>query len=386
MTIKINAKFEQLTVPGIRVFANEVSKFEDGINFTIGEPDFPTPERVKEAAIQSIVNNQTGYSHNAGLAPLRNAISSFFHEEYGVLYDPEEEIVVTTGASEAIDALLRVILLPGEEVIIPAPVYSGYEPLIELAGCKTKYLDTTSTNFIPTAEQIESLITPQTKAIILNYPSNPTGVVLTKSQMDEIVEVVSKHQLFVITDEIYSENSYSGKHLSFAQYPQLRDQLFLIHGVSKSHAMTGWRIGYILGPSHLMEHVLKSHLFGTICATLPSQYAAIEALNNCREIPAIMNESYIERRDYIYSKLIELGFDVIKPNGAFYIFPSIRKTGLTSWEFATRLLEEEHVAVVPGSAFSEYGEGYIRISYANSLENIKLGMERLEKFIQRLDV
>lgn len=380
----INPKFTKLQVPGIRIFANEVAKYSDGINFTIGEPDFPTPEQVQNAGVRAIKENLTGYSHNAGLYELRQEVSNFFHEEYGFYYDPDTEIVITAGASEAIDAVLRTILSTGDEVIVPAPIYSGYEPLIQLAGAKIVYLDTTNTKFVPTAEGIEALITDKTKAIILNFPSNPTGMTIPKKEMDQIVEVLAKHEIFVISDEIYSENTFHAKHLSFGAYPSLRDRLFLLHGVSKSHAMTGWRIGYVLSDAPLMKQVLKAHLFNSICAALPSQYAAIEALRNCRHTPVEMNRAYIERRDYVYKRLQKMGFEMDLPTGAFYIFPSIAHTGLTSWDFATRLLTEEHVAVVPGSSFSIYGERYIRISYANSMVNIQEGLDRMERFLQRL--
>lgn len=381
----INLKFNELEVPGIRIFANEVAKFEDGVNFTIGEPDFPTPDSVKMAGISAIIQNKTGYSHNAGLLELRQEVSNFFNDTYDFYYNPENEIVITTGASEAIDAVFRTILLPGDEVIVPAPIYSGYEPLIHLAGAKQVLLDTTQTNFAPTAESIQACITPQTKAILLNFPSNPTGMTIPKSEMDAIVELLKEHEIFIISDEIYSENTFNKKHLSFGSYPEIRKQLFILHGVSKSHAMTGWRIGYVLGDAPLMAHVLKAHLFNSICAALPSQYAAIEALRNNRHTPEVMNAAYIERRNYVFDRLQQMGFKMDIPHGAFYIFPSIAHTGMKSWDFATKLLEEKHVAVVPGSAFSIYGEGYIRISYANSMQQLKEGLDRLEEFLQSLE-
>ena len=382
MINRINERVGDLEVPGIRVFSNEVVQYSDGVNLTIGEPDFPTPERVKQAGIEAIEQNLTGYSHNAGLLPLREKVSLFFEETYHFHYDPVSEVIITTGASEGIDSILRTILNEGDEVIMPAPIYSGYEPIIHLNGAKVVYLDTSQTGFSPDPEKLEDLITEKTKAIILNYPSNPTGMTLSKEQMDGLVSVLERHDIFVISDEIYSENSFNKKHVSFAEYPQIRNQLFLVHGLSKSHAMTGWRIGYVLGPKDVMEHVLKVHLYNSICAALPSQYAAIEALTTSRGAPEVMNKTYVERRDYVYDRLISMGLSVVKPTGAFYIFPSIEVTGLTSWAFATDLLDQEHVAVVPGSAFTEYGEGFIRISYANSMETLVEGMDRIERFIR----
>lgn len=381
MINRVNKRIKDLEVPGIRVFSNEVMQYPDGVNLTIGEPDFPTPERVKQAGIEAIKNNLTGYSHNAGLLELREKVSLFFEEKYKFHYDPVTEIVITTGASEGIDSILRTILNEGDEVIMPAPIYSGYEPIVHLSGAKVIYLDTMKTDLVPCPEKLEGLITEKTKAIILNYPSNPTGLTLTKEQVDRLVNVLERHDIFIISDEIYSENSFNNDHVSFASYPQIRNKLFLIHGLSKSHAMTGWRLGFVLGPQDLMEHMLKVHLYNSICAALPSQYAGIEALTTSRDTPKAMNKAYLERRDYVYDRLTSMGLSVIKPTGAFYIFPSIKITGLTSWAFATKLLESEHVAVVPGSAFTNYGEGFIRISYANSMETLVEAMNRIERFI-----
>jgi aminotransferase len=386
MKLTINEKVEMIPVPGIRQFSNKLVDFPDAVNLTIGQPDFPTPEAVKKAGMKAIENNETGYSHNAGLIELRQAVSSFFKDKYGFFYNPENEIVITNGASEAIDSAFRTILSPGDEVILPTPLYLGYEPIIELCGAKVVYLDTTDTEFQPSPERLESLITPKTKAILFNFPSNPTGVTIEKEQMDKLVSILEKYNVFILSDEIYSENTFSGEHVSFAQYEVLRDRLFLIHGLSKSHSMTGWRIGYVLGPANFMEHVLKVHLYNSVCASVPSQHAGIEALNECRHIPAEMNLEYVKRRDFVYDRLTKMGLDVVKPNGAFYIFPSIKKYGLDSYLFATRLLEEGGVAAVPGSAFTEYGEGYLRISYAYAMPVLEKGMDRLEKFLLELSV
>lgn len=385
MSLSINQKAQELEAPGIRQFANQLIHFPDAINLTIGQPDFPTPEAVKEAGIKAITNNQTGYSHNAGLLELRQATASFFKDTYGFSYDPETEIIITNGASEGIDSVFRTILEEGDEVIIPAPIYSGYEPIIELCGAKVVYLNTADTGFLPSLERLEALVTPKTKAILLNYPSNPIGITIEPELMDNLVGLLEKLDIYVVSDEIYSENTFSGQHRSFASYPQLRDRLFLIHGLSKSHSMTGWRIGFVLGPKSLMQHVINVHLYNSICASLPSQYAGIKALTACREVPSEMNIEYIKRRDFVYERLLSMGLDVVKPNGAFYIFPSIKKFGLPSFEFATKLLHEGGVAVVPGSTFTEHGEGYIRISYAYAMPMLEKGMQRLEEFLAALE-
>ena len=384
MNIRINPRAQSLKIPGTRQFSNQLIHYPDAINLTIGQPDFPTPLSVKKAGIRAIEQNLTGYSHNAGLLELRSAVNSFFTDKYGFSYDIQNEIIITNGASEAIDAVFRTILEEGDEVILPAPTYSGYVPVIELCGAKVVYLDTTDTNFQPSAQRLASLINDRTKAVFFNNPSNPTGVVLTKETMNGLVDVIKEKDLYVLTDEIYSENTFSGQHHSFANYKEIRDKLFYIHGVSKSHSMTGWRIGFLMGPANVMEHVVKVHAFNTICASLPAQYAAIEALTNAKDTPSEMNLEYVKRRDFVYSRLTNMGLSVEKPNGAFYIFPDIRKYGMNSFEFATKLLQEGGVAVVPGSAFTTYGEGFIRISYAYSMAVLEQGLNRLEAFLLTL--
>lgn len=384
MTISINQYAEQLQIPGIREFANQLVHYPTAVNLTIGQPDFPTPERVKAAGILAIENNLTEYSHNAGLLQLREAVASFFFETYGISYNSDNEIVITSGASEAIDSTFRAILSPGDEVILPTPIYLGYAPIIELCGATVVYLDTTDTGFKPTPENLEALITPKTKAILFNFPTNPTGVTLNKKEMDELVGVLKRHEIFVLSDEIYSENTFGTKHVSFAQYEEIHDRVFLIHGLSKSHSMTGWRIGYVLGPAQYMDSVLKVHLYNSICASLPSQYAAIEALTNCRDVPAEMNIAYEERLEYVYERLIKMGLDVVKPSGAFYIFPSIKKFNIDSYTLATQLLSEADVAVVPGIAFSQHADEFLRISYAYSMPVLEEGMNRLESFFIKI--
>src|SRR5690625_1324305 len=381
---KVNQKVKDLTIPGIRYFSNKVLEYDDGINLTIGEPDFPTPDHIKRAGMKAIADDETVYSHNAGMFELRAEVSNYFKDKYQFYYCPDDEIIVTNGASQGIDAVLRTILKEDDEVILPAPIYSGYEPTIHLLGAKKVYLDTTNTNFLPDVNELEGMISNKTKAIIFNYPSNPTGAIIDRKTMDNIVSLLKKHRIFIISDEIYSENTFGQKHISFASYKEIREQLFLIHGLSKSHAMTGWRIGFILGPQILMNEVLKVHLNNIICVSLPNQFAALEAVKNGRHDSEEMNGFYIERRELLYAQSLQFGFSMVKPSGAFYLFPSIRFTGLTSTDFATELLQSEHVAVVPGSAFSPFGEGFIRISYANSMDNLKEGMKRIERFVYNL--
>lgn len=380
-----NRRMKDIEVPGTRQFANRVGEFPDAVDLTLGQPDFETPQPIKDAAIESINTKSMKYSHNTGLLELRRAISDYYKNNYGADYDPNGEVLVTVGGSEGIDGILRAILDPGDEVLIPAPTYLGYEPIIELSGGVTKFVDMTDTHYIATPELIESNITDRTKAVLLNYPTNPTGVTYTKAQMDALVEVFKKHDIFVITDEIYGENTLEGEHISLASYPELKEKALIVNGLSKSHAMTGWRIGWVTGHKGIMEDVTAVHLYNTICASIPSQYAAIEALTSQLDVPKEMNRAYIERRDYIYKRLTDMGLEVSKPTGAFYIFPSIEKYDRDSFRFATNLLETVHLAVVPGRSFSEYGEGHIRLSFACSMEELTEAADRLEKYINMLE-
>ncbi|AQQ53974.1 aminotransferase class I/II-fold pyridoxal phosphate-dependent enzyme [Planococcus lenghuensis] len=382
MGISINRWTEEIAISGIRQFFNLLADYPDAVGLTVGQPDFATPEAVKEAGMRAIQANQTGYSHNAGLMELRLAIQSFFKDIHGLTYSAANEIIATNGSSEGLDSIFRTILEEGDEVIIPAPAYPGYAPLIRLSGAKAVYLDTSDTDFQPDPERLEALITDKTKAVLMNFPSNPTGVTLDETTLQQLADVLNRHEVFIVSDEVYSENSFDDQHRSFARFAHLRDRMFIVHGLSKSHAMTGWRLGFVLGPAWVMQHVLKVHQYNATCASLPSQHAAIEALTTQRHVPATMNEAYIERRDFVYRKLTAMGLDVVLPTGAFYIFPSIKKFGLSSAEFAERLLKEGGVGAVPGSAFTEYGEGFLRISYAYSLPVLEEGMKRMEKFIQ----
>lgn len=385
MPLTLNPRTQALSVSGIRQFFNQLVDYPDAVNLTIGQPDFPTPEAVKQAGKDAITNNMTGYSHNAGLIELRIEAADFFKDRYGLDYNAQTEIIVTNGATEALDAVFRTILAPGDEVIIPSPCYTGYGPIIEMNGGKPVLLDTSHTGLVPTAENLKALVTNKTKAILFNFPSNPTGVTLTREQMEPLVEELSQHDFFVVTDEIYSENTFEGEHTSFAAFDEIKDRTFLVQGLSKSHSMTGWRMGFLLGPEAFMQHVLKVHMYNAVCASLPSQHAAIEALKNNRHAPEEMNRAYKERRDFVYGKLLEMGLDVVKPRGAFYIFPSVEKYGMTSFEFATRLLKEGGVAAVPGSAFTPFGEGFLRISYAYSMPTLQKAMDRMAKWLETLE-
>jgi aminotransferase len=381
MALTVNPRVQQIELSGIRKISNLLTNYPDAINLTIAQPDIPTPERIKEAARKAIAENKTGYSHNAGLLELRQTASNFFTNKYGFTYDPQTEIIVTAGASEAMDTVFRTILEEGDEVIVPAPIYTGYEPLITLAGATPVYLDTTKTGFIPDPSQLEQLITPKTKAIVFNYPSNPTGATISHDTMDVLAAILTKYDIFIVSDEIYSENSFEGEHRSFAQYPELKNKLFLIHGLSKSHSMTGWRSGFLLAAEKWMQQALKVHAYNTICASVPSQHAAICALTECQDTPLAMNSEYIRRRDYIYNRLISMGLPTVKPNGAFYMFPSIEEFNMSSEQFAHILLDEAGVAVVPGTAFTSYGEWHVRISYAYAFDQLEIAMDRLEQWV-----
>ncbi|PAD20935.1 aminotransferase A [Terribacillus saccharophilus] len=376
----INPRVTNIQISGIRRFYNLVADKEDMISLTIGQPDFPTPLHVKEAGIEAIRSDKTTYTPNAGLMPLRQAISEFY-TKYAPLYRPAEEIIVTVGASQAIDITLRTILQPEDEVILPGPVYPGYEPLISLAGGKPVLADTTGNGFKLTVSILKQYITPKTKCVILPYPSNPTGVTLTYDDLEEIADFLADKDIFILSDEIYSELTYDDTHVSIASFPQVRDKTIIINGLSKSHSMTGWRIGFTLAPAWLSTHMLKVHQYNATCATSVSQYAAIEALSNGLEDPVNMREAYRARRDYCLERLENMGLTVEKPNGAFYIFPKFPIKEMTSLELGLALVEKAGLAIVPGDAFSHLGEGYMRLSYAYSMELLQEGMDRLERFL-----
>ena len=382
MKLSLNSNSRFLRAPSIRQFSNKMKHIEDCVNLTIGQPDFPMPNVVKNAYIHAIQENKTSYSHNKGLPETREAISQYFKNKYGFYYN-EEEIIVTNGASEALDTSLRSIIEPGDEILIPGPIYAGYIPLIETLGGHPVYIDTTNSNFKVTPELIAHHITNKTKAILLNYPTNPTGVILEREEVEALVNELKNREVFIISDEIYAENTFKGQHTSFAEYQEIRDQLLLIGGLSKSHSATGIRIGFLIGPEYLIEKLTFMHAYNCICANVPAQIACITALTEGVNAPQYMNEAYIERRNYLKNKLLELGFELdAQPEGAFYIFPSIKKYTEEDYAFCVKLLEEAHVAIVPGSSFTDIGKGYVRISYAYEMDILKEGMRRLEQFLK----
>lgn len=378
----VNSRVKQIELSGIRKFFNMVADYEDVISLTIGQPDFDTPEHVKNAGIEAIQQNFTTYTHNAGFIQLREAASHFLFKKYGLTYSPENEVIVTVGASQAIDCTFRTLLEEGSEVILPSPVYPGYEPLIKLAGGTPVYVDTTTNQFKLTAELLAPYITEKTRCIVLPYPSNPTGVTLEEDELQEIAELVRDKNIFILSDEIYSELVYGKHHHSIARY--LREQTIVINGLSKSHSMTGWRVGLLFAPEAVAKHLLKVHQYNVSCATSISQKAAYEALTTGIDDATVMKDAYQERLEYVYNRLVKMGFEVVKPDGAFYLFPSIKKFNQSSFDFALSLVKNAGVALVPGSAFSEYGEGYVRLSYAYAMEQLIEAMDRIENYVQSL--
>ncbi|MFB4160883.1 aminotransferase A [Geomicrobium sp. JSM 1781026] len=382
----VNDNVQSIEVSGIRQFFNRVSEVPNAVQLTLGQPDFPTPDHVKEAAIQAISEGKTTYTPNAGILPLRKAASRFLHTNYNLDYDPQTEVITTVGASEALDLVMRTLINEGDEVIVPVPAYPAYESLIRMRGAEPVWVDTRDTQFKLTAEGLQEKITSNTKAVILSYPSNPTGVTLNEQELQAIADVLINEQIFVISDEIYSELVYEGTHVSIASLPKMKERTFVVNGVSKSHSMTGWRIGFLFGPESLMKQMLKVHQYNVSCASSVSQYAALQALEHGKDDPQVMREAYQKRRDYMMERLDALNLPFASPSGAFYLFVSIEKTGLSSFEFADRLLNEAQLAAVPGTAFSTYGEGFIRISYAYSMDNLKEAADRLETFVKRFNV
>ncbi len=376
----VNSRVKEIEISGIRKFSNMVKNHQNTISLTLGQPDFPTPEHIKQAAAEAILKNETTYTHNAGFIELRQSVHSFMKKKYRLNYDPENEIIVTNGASQALDVAFRTLLDAGDEVIIPAPNYPGYEPLVKLAGAKVVYADTRDTDFKPLAQVLKKCITEKTKILLLNYPSNPTGATLSKEELLDIAKLIKGKSIIVMADEIYSELSYKNEHVSIAEF--LRDQTVVINGLSKSHAMTGWRIGFLMGPSHLISQMLKVHQYNVSCASSISQKAAIAALTYGINDAIPMKNEYKIRRDYVYSRLQLLKLESTLPDGAFYFFVKIPSFwNDDSFNFALSLVEEQQVAVVPGSAFSPLGNRYFRLSYACSLDELKEGLDRLAKFL-----
>lgn len=376
----VNSKVKNIEISGIRKFFNMVAGTKDMISLTLGQPDFPTPEHVKEAGKKAIDENFTTYTHNAGYIELRTAAAQFVQTKYGLSYNPNDEIIITSGASEAIDITFRTILEEGVEVILPGPVYPGYEPIIKLCGAEPVYADTRDNNFRMTADIISNYITDKTRCIVLPYPSNPTGVSLTKEELSDIAELLKDKEIFVLADEIYSELVFDHKHFSIGTI--LKEKSIVINGLSKSHSMTGWRIGMIFAPSSITEHILKVHQYNVSCASSVSQMAALEALTAGINDAVEMRQAYMERREYVYERLTNMNLSVVKPDGAFYYFVKLPEPFTNSFDFALQLVQERGVAVVPGSAFSPLGEGYIRISFAYSMEVLAEALDRLEAFLK----
>lgn len=382
----LSDKITTIKPSGIRKFFDLVSEMKDAISLGVGEPDFDTPWRIREEGIYTLEKGKTYYTSNSGLMDLRIEISRYLERRFGLNYDAEKEIIVTVGGSEGIDLAFRAMLNPGDEVIIPEPCYVSYVPCVTLADGVPVTVNLKEENdFKLTKEQLLSAITPRTKILVLAFPNNPTGAVMTKEELEEIAEVVREKDIFVVSDEIYAELSYGNtRHCSIASIDGMKERTIVINGFSKAHAMTGWRLGYACGPELIIKQMLKIHQFAIMCAPTNSQYAAVEALRECDDAVEEMRNEYDRRRRFMLSKLRGMGLKVFEPYGAFYIFPNIAEFGLTSDEFATRFLTEEKVAVVPGTAFGDCGEGFLRMSYASSLSNLKTAMERLEKFIDRL--
>lgn len=381
----LSDKIVTIQPSGIRKFFDIVSEMKDAISLGVGEPDFDTPWKIREEGIYSLEKGRTYYTSNSGLKELREEINNYLNRHYGLSYDPQSEIFVTVGGSEAIDLAFRAMLNPGDEVIIPQPSYVSYLPCVILADGVPVIVNLQEKNeFKLTAQELLDAITPKTKILVLPFPNNPTGAVMTKPELEEIARVCIEKDIFVLSDEIYSELTYGGKHCSIASIEGMRERTVVINGFSKSHAMTGWRLGYACAPKVILSQMIKIHQFAIMCAPTNSQYAAVEGLRSCDDEVSAMREEYDRRRRFMLGRLREIGLKCFEPFGAFYIFPSIAKFGLTSDDFAMRFLEEQRVAVVPGTAFGESGEGFLRMSYASSLENLKTAMERLEIFINTL--
>ncbi|MBR1700466.1 MAG: aminotransferase class I/II-fold pyridoxal phosphate-dependent enzyme [Lachnospiraceae bacterium] len=377
----------ELKPSGIRKFFDIVSEMKDAISLGVGEPDFDTPWHIRDEGIYSLEKGRTFYTSNSGLKELRQEICAYMKRKYNVTYDAMSQVLITVGGSEAIDMGLRAMINPGvgEEVLIPQPSYVSYEPCAILAGAKPVIINLKAENeFRLTAEELEAAITDKTKILVLPYPNNPTGAIMEKSDLEAIAEVIIKHDIFVMSDEIYAELTYKEKHVSIASLPGMAERTLVINGFSKAYAMTGWRLGYACGPADIIRQMTKIHQFAIMCAPTTSQYAAVEALKKGDADIEEMRTAYNQRRRYLMNAFKEMGLECFEPYGAFYVFPCIKEFGMTSEEFATRFLQEEKVAVVPGTAFGDCGEGFLRISYAYSLENLKVAIGRLQRFVEKL--
>ncbi len=380
----LQPRVRNLPPSGIRKFFDLVNEMKDAISLSVGEPDFVTPWRVREAGIQSLEKGHTHYSPNAGFIQLREAIAAYLHRTTGLTYNQANQIIVTVGGSEAIDLALRALTGPGDEVIVPEPSFVCYKPLAVLAGATPVPLPLEQADeFRLTPEKLLSALTPKTKALIFPFPSNPTGAVMSREDTAKIVDIVKERNLIVISDEIYSELTYGDKHVSIASFPGMQDRTVLINGFSKAYAMTGWRLGYLAAHPALVSAMYTIHQYGIMCSPTTAQYAGVEALNNCEEDVRMMVREYNRRRKVMLAGFRDAGLDCFEPRGAFYVFPSVKNTGMTSAEFCEKLLLEEKVALVPGEAFGESGNGFLRACYAYSIDNINTAMERVKRFVER---
>ena len=381
----LSEKIVTIEPSGIRKFFDLVSEMKDAISLGVGEPDFDTPWHIREEGIYSLEKGRTFYTSKAGLKELKIEIANYMERRFQLKYDYNGEIMVTVGGSEAIDLAFRAMLDPGDEVLLPMPSYVSYLPCVTLADGVPIVVELKEENdFKLTKQDVLEKITDKTKILVLPFPNNPTGSIMTREDLKEIVDVVLEKDLYVISDEIYAELTYQGKHVSIAEFPGMKDRTIVINGFSKSYAMTGWRLGFACAPKIILEQMLKIHQFAIMCAPTTSQYAAVEALRNGDDDVRHMQEAYDQRRRFLVHELRRIGFEVFEPFGAFYVFPSIKQFGMTSDEFATRLLEQEKVAVVPGTAFGACGEGFLRISYAYSIDSLKIALERIERFVKQL--
>ena len=385
LTKRFNKQLDKIQVSLIRQFDQAISEIPGVLRLTLGEPDFTTPDHVKEAAKRAIDQDQSYYTGMSGLLTLRQAASDFVKEKYQLDYNPENEILVTIGATEALSATLTAILEEGDKVLLPAPAYPGYEPIVNLVGAEIVEIDTTENGFVLTPEMLEKAILEQgdkLKAVILNYPANPTGITYSREQLEALAAVLRKYEIFVVCDEVYSELTYTGEnHVSLGT--MLRDQAIIINGLSKSHAMTGWRLGFIFAPANFTAQLIKSHQYLVTAANTMAQHAAVEALTAGKDDAEPMKKEYIQRRDYIIEKMTKLGFEIIKPDGAFYIFAKIPAGyDQDSFAFLKDFAQKKAVAFIPGAAFGQYGEGYVRLSYAASMEAISEAMKRLEEYMR----
>lgn len=381
----VTEKVKQIKPSGIRKFFDIVSEMPDAISLGVGEPDFDTTWHIREEGIRSLKAGKTFYTSNAGLMPLRQEISRYIEDRMQLTYDPASEIMVTVGGSEAIDIAFRTVLEPGDEVIIPEPAFVSYVPCVQLAGGVPVTIPLKAENaFRLKPRELEAAITPKTKVLLLSYPNNPTGAIMEKEDLEALLGIIEKHDLLVISDEIYSELTYNSRHVSIASLPGMRKRCVVINGFSKSYAMTGWRLGYALAPKEIMEQMVKLHQFAIMSSPTTSQYAAVSALKNGNSDVMEMRLAYDQRRRFLLHEMERLQIPCFEPRGAFYIFPDISEFGMSSEEFATELLREEKVAVVPGSAFGDCGEGFIRISYAYSIEELKAALARIEAFLKKI--